>query len=124
MSGLIHHLGTKSGIVNSGRSLSDQGILEIGNLRIQKITGTSGASASQSSGDGQSEWYINLTVSFGYTYPVVPLVFFNWGYFDSHNVVIASHNATTTGASAYAHSHEEVNIESKAFYCLVIGETA
>ena len=124
MSGIIGHLGTKSGLINSSKNLGDDGVMVIGNLRLQKITGTSGGAASHASGQGNAQYYIQLAVNFSYTYPVAPMTFWHWGSFDSHQPVIAATNTSTTAATAYAHSYTETNVESKAFYVLVIGEVS
>ena len=51
------------------------------------------------------------------------LFFLSLGFLVS-TVIVKPTNTSTTAATAYAHSYTEANVESKAFYVLVIGEVS
>ena len=110
--------------VTSGHGTNADAICDIGKLRLMRFTGTSGGSASDwgSSYAGTSRYYINLSITFGYTFSSIPMAIWHWGLWDSHHPVITTTNTSTTTASAYTHAYQASNLESKAFTVLVVGE--
>ena len=89
-----------------------------------RFTGTSGSSASDwgSGYSGQSRYYIQLTITFGYTFPSDPICFWHWGSFNNHQSTIASTNTNQTSASAYTHAYTAGAVQSLGFNVLVVGE--
>ena len=111
--------------VTSGHGTSADAVCDIGKLRLMRFTGTSGASASEWTGSDtghNARHYIELSITFGYTFSSVPMAIWHWGLWDSHQPVITTTNTSTTAASAYSHAYVDTNIESKAFTVLVVGE--
>ena len=109
--------------VTSGHGTSADAVCDIGKLRLMRFTGTSGASASDyGAGTGQVRYYIQISISFGYTFSSAPMTIWHCGSFDDHRSAIATTNTSTTGATAYTHAYIESSIESKAFTVLVVGE--
>jgi len=131
MSGIVGETGSKSGIiqatsglwVTSGHGTNADAICDIGKLRLMRFTGTSGGTASDwGSGKGTSRYYMQIAITFGYTFSSAPMTIWHWGSFDDHRPVITTTNTSTTGATAYTHAYEATNLQSKAFTVLVVGE--
>ena len=131
MTGILGSVGIKTGLIPSNFDIDAfntdsavDGIVDIGNMRMQLITFTTGGSASDwgQSYARQARYYMNITGTFGYTYPSIPRGWAHMGPFDSHVATIATVNLTTTGYGIYAHSADAATIQSKAGYVLVIGD--
>lgn len=128
MSGIIGMAGQKSGIIRSGLWVASaqaqcDGICDIGKLRLMRFSGTSGGSASDHGASAvQNRYYIQIAITFGYTFSAEPMCIWHWEGFDNHQATIASTNTSTTNATAYTHAATASSIQSRNFTVLVVGE--